>query len=73
MELTVQLSAVSALLNSTPLLEEERHPRGAALITKGDDPIALHRPSTRTALSADNHPIDTAEVNAAEILKQRLD
>ena len=73
MKVAVQLSPMPALLNPSPLLEEERHPRRAALVTKRDYPFALHWPGAWTTFPADNHPIDPSKVDASEVLQQGFD
>lgn len=44
---------------SAPLLEEEGNALYAALTTDLDDPISQHRPRVRTALTADDDPVDS--------------
>src|SRR5579864_7999372 len=69
----VQQAPVLPLLNSAPLLEEESRIRSPARFKNSFDPSAFHRSRARTALAADNHPVDTAKVHSAEIFQKRLD
>ena len=69
----VERAAGLVLACAAPLLEEEGHPLRAALTTDVDDPISKHRSRVRAALSADDDPVDSAQVERAEIGQQRLD
>ena len=60
------------LSNASPLFEEERYPLQPALAPDADDPLLAHWAGMRAALAADNHPIDTGQIERAEIFKQRL-
>jgi hypothetical protein len=52
---------------AAPLFEEKGHPLRAALTTDVDDPISKHRASVRTTLSADDDPVDVAQVERTEV------
>jgi len=52
---------------AAPLLEEERHLLRAALTTDVDHPISKHRTGVRAALSADDDPVDLAQVERPEV------
>jgi hypothetical protein len=41
------------------LLEKKRHVRPLALALKGAHPMLIHRAVLRTALAADDHPVDS--------------
>jgi len=49
-----------------PLFEEEGHPLRAALTTDIDDQISKHRVGMQAALSADDDPVDLAQVERPE-------
>ena len=55
---------------AAPLLEEERDPLRATLLSNLQHPIPSHRASVRAALSADDRPVDAGEIDGAEILKE---
>ena len=44
-----------------------------ALVADREHPVLLHRPRTRAALAADDHPVDAFQVELAEVFQQRLD
>ena len=69
----VERRPVTRLRVPPPLLEEEGHPLCAALTTDLDDPFPEHWPSVRAALTADDDPVDSAQVERPEIGQQRLD
>ena len=60
------------LSNASPLFEKERYTLQPALASNANYPVLSHRPSMWAALAADNHPIDTGQIERAEIFKQRL-
>lgn len=62
-----------ALLDSTPLLEEESSSCKLAGLMNGFDPFALHWSGSGTAFASDNHPVNPAQVYLAEVFKQRFD
>src|SRR5713226_3292904 len=66
--LAVETSSGSGLANAAPLLEEEGNSALLALIPKGQNPFFLHRPGASSALATDNHPVDTSQVQFAEVL-----
>ena len=55
---------------ATPLLEKEGHPLRAALTTDVNHPISKHRTGVRAALSADDDPVDLAQVERPEVGEQ---
>lgn len=59
--------------DAAPLFEEEGYFVFAALIAEGEDPVFLHRAGTGAAFAADDHPVDVAEIEFAEVLEERLD
>src|SRR5208283_5391001 len=63
--LAVEFSASLALMDAAPLLEEERDSGSLALIPKRQHPFLLHRPGTRPALTADDHPVDSVKADLA--------
>src|SRR6516165_7212235 len=70
---TLQLPTVLRLSHSAPLLEEKRDGRAAALISQGKDPFPFHGPRSCTALTANDDPVNSGQVDCAEILEERLD
>ena len=58
----VERAAGLVLACAAPLLEEKGHPLRAALTTDVDDPISKHGPSVGAALTADDHPVDSVQV-----------
>src|SRR5271166_1333033 len=71
--LAVEFSASLALMDAAPLLEEERDLASLALIPKRQHPFLLHRPGAGPALTADDHPVDSFQVDLAEVFQQTLD
>src|SRR5437867_1707969 len=69
----VERAAGLVLACSAPLLEEEGHPLYTALTTDLDDPFSQHRSRVRAALTTYDDPVDSAQVDWAEIGQQRLD
>jgi hypothetical protein len=63
----VKRAASLVFARAAPLLKKERHPLCPALTTNVDDPISKHRPRVRTALTADDDPVDFAQVESAEV------
>ena len=61
-----------ALLNATPLLEEEGNAHAVTPISKGENPIFLHGPSTWATLSPHDDPVDPPKWDPPKILKQWL-
>ena len=58
---------------STPLLEEERGASGIGLSLHVGDPFFAHGSSLGAGFAADDHPMDVAQVDAAQVFQQRLD
>jgi hypothetical protein len=56
----------------SPLLEKERHAGDQALIAYPARPIGMHGPRSGAALTADDHPVDAAQIERPKILEQRL-
>src|SRR5271163_176885 len=69
----LQMAAGLVLSHPTPLLEEERDAGSLALHEDREHPLLFHRARTMTAFAANDHPIDCAQVNLAEVFEQRLD
>lgn len=61
-----------ALMDSSPLLEEERHPCAPTLVADGDDPWSCHGPCLSSALSTDDDPVDALQLERAQIFQQRF-
>jgi hypothetical protein len=55
------------------LLEEKIHLRYAALPLNALHPLLFHFPGAVATLPADDHPINSRQVNFTNILQQRLD
>src|SRR5690349_13245495 len=70
---TVERASPFVLAHPAPLFKEERHGSALTLISNGNDPFALERPSPRAALAADDHPFDSRKIEVTEILEQWLD
>jgi hypothetical protein len=47
---------------SSPLLEEKGYPMLATLSSDRDDPFPPRRPGTVAALTADDHPVDSQQL-----------
>ncbi len=71
--LAVEFSASLALMDAAPLLEEERDLGSLALIPKRQHPFLPHWPGAGPALTADDHPVDSFQVDLAEVFQKRLD
>src|SRR4029453_565160 len=69
----IQQTAGLFLLHAAPLLEEKWNPCVFALLPDRLYPILFHGPSTRTAFSAHDHPMNSGKVDLSEILQQRFD
>ena len=68
----VKQSAILSFPHAAPLLKEERNMIFAALIADGDDPFLPHWPSTGTALTSNDCPTDSGEIEFTEVFQQRL-
>src|SRR5208283_3246863 len=71
--LAIEFSASLALMDAAPLLEEERDLGSLALIPKRQHQFLMHRPGAGPALTADDHPVDSFQVDLAEVFQKRLD
>jgi hypothetical protein len=69
---TIERSTGLVLPCTAPLFEEEGHPLRAALATDVDDPVSKHWTGVRAALSADDNPVDLAQVERPEVGEQRF-
>src|SRR5262245_41473655 len=58
---------------AAPLLEEERHLGGAALVADLAHPVDLNRSMPRAAFAANNNPVDAIEADLADGTEERLD
>src|ERR1035438_8851824 len=67
-----QCSARQLLAHATPLLEEERDPRGFALLTNREHPLLFHWPRPRPAFAADDNPRYAFKWKPSDILQQGL-
>ena len=54
----------------SPLLEEERHLQATALIANREHPLLSHRPGSRPALTPDDDPIDSCQIDLAKVFEQ---
>src|SRR4051794_31780758 len=70
--LPVQLSPVSMLPYTTPLLEKEGNLSFLALRANGRDPSLLHRTSAGAAFTTDDDPMDAGKIDSADVLEKRL-
>jgi hypothetical protein len=68
----IQFAAGDTLPDAAPLLEEERYAGAPTLTLNADHPLFVHRASTGTAFSANDHPIDSRQVELPEIFEERL-
>ena len=59
---SVQLAAIAGLLNAAPLFEEERDVGLSAMGANLTDPILFHGTRAGAALTADDHPLYSAEI-----------
>jgi len=59
--------------DAAPLFEEEGGFVFAALVAEGEDPVFLHGAGAGAAFAADDHPVDVAEIEFAEVFEERLD
>src|ERR1019366_8080749 len=64
--------AILSLSPPAPLLKEERHPLGPALLPNGDHPLPLHRTSPRPTLAPNNHPGNPRQVDFPKAFHKRL-
>src|ERR1700688_4753137 len=71
--LAVELPARCLFSHAAPLFEKEWHAFAFALIPHRDDPFLLHRPCSVAALSTNDYPIDSFEIEFAQIFQERLD
>src|SRR5262249_615973 len=55
-----------------PLLEKERHFPVPTLVPNRSYPLGAHRPRTRAAFAADDHPIAAGKIECADGANQRL-
>jgi hypothetical protein len=69
----VEQSTVFLFLNAAPLFEEEKGAVLVALFLDTLHPCLEHRPGARAAFAADDDPIDTLEVDSAEVFEEWLD
>ena len=68
----VQCPTGSFLEHTTPLLEKERHAIARALVADISHPSGLHRAGAWPRFAADDHPIDSLELNVRQRTEQRL-
>src|SRR3990167_7823988 len=61
-----EIPASPVLLDAAPLFEEERDTRLAALVEDRCRPLGLHRTRFRAGFSADDHPMDAAQLEEVE-------
>jgi hypothetical protein len=69
----IKTSPCLLLADSAPLFEEERNTAPFALIAKGQDPFFLHRSGTGATLATHDHPVDSPQVQFAQVFQQRFD
>ena len=70
---TIEVSPGGRLSHAAPLLEKERDLGGATLGTDRLHPRGLHGAGAGTAFAADDHPVDSGQVEPPKIFNQRLD
>jgi len=68
-----QFPAGLGFAHTAPLFEEKGDICRLALILERGDPRGVHEPGARAALAADDHPMDSFEVYAAQVFQKRLD
>src|ERR1700722_13278728 len=66
----VKLSSSAGFAHATPLLKKERDLLRFALCSNASHPSWQHGPCTWTAFSADNHPINIAQAEIAQIFQK---
>src|SRR6266536_3550356 len=69
---TVQQPTASLRSTAPDLLEEQRDPKPNAAVTDITHPAKVQWPVVRTALPADDDPVDAGQVQARQRAKQRL-
>src|ERR1039458_7976952 len=70
--LSIQHSTRFRFANTAPLLEEKSNSCTAALNANIPDPRSIHGSCSRSAFPTHNHPIDSFQINRAEMLQERL-
>jgi hypothetical protein len=70
---TVEQPTTGLRPQPTPLFEKERDLRGFALISHFARPLDQHRPCSRPAFTADDHPMNAFQINFAYRPEKRLD
>ena len=68
-----ELTTSFALPDSTPLLEEERHTRGAALLVDRDNPFSLQPTCPGPTFPSNDYPANTVQVYLPQVLQQWFD
>lgn len=68
-----ETAARLSLAYAAPLFEEKGDSVFAALIPQCQDPFLLHGPCSRSALSADDHPVDSLQIQLADVFQKRFD
>ena len=67
-----ELLAVKRRTPFAPLLEQERHAIGAALIAQGDNPVRVHRTRTASRLTTNHHPVDALQACVARVFSGHI-
>lgn len=70
---TVEYATDLLFADAAPLLEEEWNPGVPALVPDLTDPARIHRARPRSALTANDDPIDLVQADRADALEKWLD
>jgi hypothetical protein len=69
----IEDAPIARLVQTTPLLEEERHVRTVTAVTDVADPSGVARPRAGSALPARDDPVDAGQIKIRECLEEGLD
>jgi hypothetical protein len=69
----VQNATRLAFPYATPLLEKERNASVFTLTQNVQNPLFFHRPGSRAAFSANDHPVNPSEIDLFEVFKKGFD
>src|SRR5215470_9811443 len=65
----VQMPPVFCFVDATPLFEKENRSLPLALLVDRVDPRGLHRPGAVPTFSTYDYPVDTREIQGAEVFQ----
>ena len=68
----LKLATSALLVDATPLLEEKGDLRAPALVADAQHPLSVHRPRSRSRLSAYDDPVDPVEIQAPQRAQERF-